>query len=372
MFVRFGLCCDLPVSDMLVVDDFDHLVARTNKLRNVRDSVADIGIAHFSSSDAWERFVSGLPDIEAARWTDLHDRRGYVKLAKDWTGDSCSCSHSELQELRTAWADKADLLVCSSSQALELDIGTPGFPVSDDGGDPEVVGLNAFEASQRVLSAREIARGQIRGSLREDVWMERFRAVADEASVLSIVDPYLFVAAARALAAGKKDSRASPLTGASWLIRRAAEASSRRLTIRIYSNTAIPGEVTTEDQLSAVRSLLNTSILRLAKRVEVWDIRPGSFCRRPQELMHQRVVGFDRRGIILGYGAEMFAGQRVRVEETCSPYLLDLDALHAKLESSASFRMEWLPNDEDVWIRTRRDTKSKALVSDDQLAVIPA
>jgi hypothetical protein len=263
--------------------------------------------------------------------------------------------------MRNEWRAHADAVVCSTERAvLYFGIGPEEHPISEDGEAPEVAGLGAVDALQCVATARSRASEAVLGVLREDIWKHRLLPAANGATQLWILDSYVAHEAARELGKGRSDSDASPLTGASWLLRRAIDAGSKPLRVQLFTRLNPSEEHDAESLRKAVRQLFHSDLLSQVKLLQVWDWAPWGAGPKPATFMHQRVVRFGAHAVRLGNGTALFSGQRINVDEVCEPCRNETDTLFKKLEGNSTERMEWRRGDTE-WSLARKTGSGFAL-----------
>jgi hypothetical protein len=341
VLVRFGLCPDIARDTELALTsepETSALLLR-RKIAVLRSHVAHLGYGVFQSSEAQVEFLSALPDVEASRWEELLLRRKRARIAGGVA--SCVCGYNDLGSMRTEWTPHTDVVVCATTHAvLAFGLGPEIHPKTTDGLSPEVLGTAAVDSIDAVDAARGIAATRVKGTLRDDVWKERLLTPATGARQLTILDSYIAHAAQRRIGMGFRDTRDEPLTGASWLLRKAGKVSDERgLVVEIFTRLRSP-EHTLEDLLGSLRRMFHVDLLATLKRVRVLDVGPapgGS----PNAWTHQRIVQFDSVPIRLGNGTALFEDRRVAVDECCNIYEQDTDDLFRTLDSQKLRTLEW-------------------------------
>jgi hypothetical protein len=369
MFVRIGICGDIAVDD-LVAGALPPELVRRRKIARLRQDIVENGIAVFGSAAERDAFMEALPDIEAQRWSEtvLADGRHRELSAREL----CACQQPSLTALRSDWKPHADAVVCTTAKAV-VDFGlTPDIhPITDDGDRPEVAGLSAVDALSTIAAARQLACRRVIGELREDVWKARLQPAAHGCRELTVLDSFVVHQAARQLASGRVDSPASPLTGLSWLLRRAMTVADGQLKVRIYTRIRPTSEFTADELSTAVRQLFHRGLLTEFAWVQIWDWAPRRAAANPNTRMHQRVVQFGPCAVRLGNGTALFNDQRVTVDEACEPYRPETYSLFSAIEKAATARWEWRCVKTDEWVRTTR-AGSGVLAHPEVLAVLDA
>lgn len=369
MFVRIGICHEIAADD-LVAGFAPPEPVRRRKVERLRQDIVDHGIAVFNSTGERSAFIQALPDMAAKRWGESILSQGRHRDLAPPVG--CACTQHSLVDLRATWEPHADAVVCSTAKAVvEFGLTPEVHPITGDGTRPEVAGLGAVDALSTIATARDFACQRVAGELREDVWNARLRPAAQGCQNVTVLDAYVVHEAARQVARGRVDSVASPLTGLSWLLRRAASAARGQLKVRIYTRMRPTSEHSGQELSVALRQLFHTDQLRQCAWLQVWDWAPRPRAPDPGAYMHQRIVQFGPYAVRLGNGTALFNEQRINVDEACEPYRPETRSLFETIENAATARWEWRREAGSAWVRTTRG-RSGALTKPESLDVLDA